>query len=77
MAALKLIKSGSKLSLRISSSKDATRCHCRPFSQGEMAVLKLNASGERQVFANSDIAYKSAVDAWLTMAKAHNMFASC
>eukprot|EP00973_Karenia_brevis_P022071 3035183-Karenia_brevis.AAC.1 len=45
MAALKLITSLDKPRLRISSNNGATRCNCPPFSQAEMAALKLKAIG--------------------------------
>eukprot|EP00973_Karenia_brevis_P047749 6627758-Karenia_brevis.AAC.1 len=43
MAMSKLITSSDKSPFGISSSNGATRCQCPPFSQAEMAALKLMA----------------------------------
>eukprot|EP00973_Karenia_brevis_P047765 6630575-Karenia_brevis.AAC.1 len=48
MAALKLITLGNRPLLCISLRNGATRCHCPPFSQAEMAALKLNTFGRQQ-----------------------------
>eukprot|EP00973_Karenia_brevis_P050642 7033158-Karenia_brevis.AAC.1 len=52
MVALKLITSLDKPHLLISSSSAATRCHCPPFSQAEMAALKQITSSDRACYAS-------------------------
>eukprot|EP00973_Karenia_brevis_P063203 8787260-Karenia_brevis.AAC.1 len=41
MAASNLVTLGDDPSMRTSLNNDAIRCHCSPFLQAEMAVLKL------------------------------------